>query len=127
MLMMEVLLEVNVVEPVTSLPFKEDAKLMGVPPCVVMLTGEDGLEVMVSCVEVPAVSEIVPETTVPWDDCAAACTFTTVPGVVTWVAVARPELSTVIKPVGELEEMVQVAEPVRFLLLPSSNVPVAVS
>jgi hypothetical protein len=120
MLMIAELLEENVVDPVTLLLFNVAAKVTVEPAgFVVRLIGLTGLEVTVSCVEVPAVSVIVPETTLPFVDSAAACTVTAVPGVVTVVAVASPGevVLMVMKPVGLT---LQVAFPVRFLVLPSS-------
>lgn len=118
MLMMLELLEVNVVELVTLFPFNDAAKCTAVPAgLVARLIGVDGVEVIVRVVEVPVVIVMVPETTVPLEDCAAACTVTAVPGVVTFVAVTRPFAFTVTKPGGVT---LQVAVPLRFLWLPSS-------
>ena len=120
MLMMEELLDENVVELVTLLLFRVAAKVTVEPAGVVArLIGLVGLEVIESWVEVPAVSVIVPETTLPFVDSAAACTVTAVPGLVTVVAVARPGevVLMVMNPVGLT---LQVAFPVRFLVLPSS-------
>ena len=125
MLRMLVLLDVNVVEPVTLLPLRVAANCT-VVPLTLRLIGDAGLDVRLRVVEVPAVIEMVPETTFPFDACEAACTVTAVPGVVTVVALAKPGVVvlSVTKPVGET---VQVAVPVRFLLLPSSYVPVAIN
>jgi len=120
MLMMLELLEVKVVDPVTLELFKVAAKvIVEFAGVVVRLIGLTGLEVTVSCVEVPAVNVMVPVTTLPLEDSAAACTVTAVPGVVTVVAVASPGevVLIVMKPVGVT---LQVAFPVRFLVLPSS-------
>jgi len=125
MLMIAELLDVNVVDPVTSLPFK-DAANCTVDPAVLLvrLIGLVGFEVIVRLVEVPAVTVMLPETTVPFVDCAAACTVTAVPGVVTLVAVTRPAELTVAKPGGVT---LQVAFPEKSLWLPSSYVPVAIN
>ena len=119
MLMIDELLDENVVEPVTLLLFRVAAKVTVEPAGVVArLIVPEGLAVIESCVEVPAVSVIVPETTLPFEDSVAACTVTAVPGLVTAVAVASPGevVLMVIKPVGLT---LQVACPVRFLVLPS--------
>jgi 3-hydroxyisobutyrate dehydrogenase-like beta-hydroxyacid dehydrogenase len=48
-------------------------KVIGVPAgLVAMLIGDVGLEVIVRLVEVPTVSVMVPDTTLPFDDWAAA-------------------------------------------------------
>jgi hypothetical protein len=115
MLMMAELLEVNVVEVVTSVVFSIAVKVTVVfVPWAPMLMGVAGFEVTVRVVELPAVMVIVPVTTVPLEDCAAACTVTAVPGVVTAVAVTRPWVVVlrVTKPVGVA---VQVADAVRSL------------
>ena len=120
-LMMLELLDVNVVEEVTSLPFSEAEKVIAVPlGSVARLMVVPKLELMVSVVAFPTVSVIVPETTDPLDDCAAACTVEddVLPVVGSFKAVARPAAFTFTK--SGLEVTLQVAIPVRFLWLPSS-------
>ena len=70
---------------------------------------------------------MVPETTDPFVDCAAACTVddTVLPEVGIFSAVARPPALTLTK--SGLVVTLQVAVPVKFLWLPSSYVPVACS
>ena len=66
---------------------------------------------------------MVPETTDPFVDCAAACTVATVPEGDTSKAVASPAAFTLTK--LEFDVMLQVDFPVKFLVLPSSKTPVA--
>jgi hypothetical protein len=70
MVMMLVLLELNTVALVTSVPFSVAVNVTDV--VVEMLMGEAGLEVIVSWFDGPAVRLIVPETTAPLEDCVAA-------------------------------------------------------
>jgi hypothetical protein len=126
MLMMAELLDVNVVELVTEFPFNVAVNETGVfIGFVARLIVVPKLEVMVREVDRPTVSVMVPETTDPLEDCAAACTVAVVPEGVTLLAVARPAAFTLTK--SGFEVTLQVALPVRFLWLPSSKVPVACS
>jgi hypothetical protein len=126
MLMMAELLDVNVVELVTGFPFNVAVNETGVfIGFVARLIVVPKLEVMVSEVDWPTVRVMVPETTEPLEDCAAACTVAVVPAGVTFLAVARPAAFTLTK--SGFEVTLQVALPVRFLWLPSSYVPVACS
>ena len=61
---------------------------------------------------------MVPETTDPFLDCAAACTVATVPAGDTRRAVASPDEFTLTK--LEFEVTLQVDLPVKFFVLPSS-------
>jgi hypothetical protein len=119
-LMTEVLLEVKDVEPVTSVPFRVAVKLMVVfPPSEARLIGDEGLEVIVSdCCVCPTVTVSVP-LMVP----LVAVMVTPVVPVLAMPLISPVEL-TVICVVSEL---LQVAEEVRFLVLPSSLLPVAVN
>jgi len=128
MLMMLELLDVNVVDPVVSVPFSVDVKVIWVfAGLVAKLMVVPKLEVMVSVVDLPTVSVTDPETTDPLVDCAAACTVdeTVLPEVGIFNAVAKPPELTFTK--SGLEVTLHVADPVRFLWLPSSYVPVACS
>jgi len=95
MLMMAKELEVNVVRLVTSLPFNDAANWT--VPVLARLIGLDGVELMVREVDCPSVIVMVPETTIPLEDCAAACTVAVVPAGVTFVAVTTPAPFTVTK------------------------------
>lgn len=98
MLMMAKELEVNVVRLVTSLPFNDAANRTVLPvPVLARLIGLDGVELMVREVDCPSVIVMVPETTNPLEDCAAACTVAVVPAGVTLVAVTTPAPFTVTK------------------------------
>jgi hypothetical protein len=121
MLMMLELLEVKVVELVTSFPFKVAVNVMAVVAgFVARLIVVPKLDVMVSVVDCPTVIVVVPDTTDPFEDCAAACTVadTVLPVPGTFRAVTRPAAFTLTK--SGLEVTLQVAVPVRFLWLPSS-------
>ena len=119
MLMMLELLEVNVVELVLSVPFSVAVNVMAVPVgLVARLMVVPRLEVMVSEVDCPTVRLSDPETTEPLEDCAAAWTVAVVPAGETFKAVASPDALTLTK--SEFEVTLQVAVPVRFLVLPSS-------
>jgi hypothetical protein len=94
MLMTLELLEVNVVEPVLSVPLSVAVKLMVVfAGLVARLIGLAGLDVIVSEVEVdcPNVMVVLPETTEPSEDCAAAWTVAVVPAGETFKAVTSPD------------------------------------
>lgn len=119
MLMIAVLLEVNVVDVVLSVPFSVAVMVIAVPDGLVKrLTVVPKLEFKVSVVDCPTVMLMVPETTVPLVDCAAACTVAVVPAGTTLRAVTSPAALTLTK-LG-FEVTLQVAVPVRFLWLPSS-------
>jgi len=125
-LMIAELLEVKLVEAVLSVPFSDAVKLIAVPVgLVVRLMVVPKLEFSVSVVDWPTVRLMVPETTDPLVDCFAACTVATVPAGDTRRAVASPEEFTLTK--LELVVTLQVADPVSFLLLPSSKTPRACS
>ena len=114
MLMMVDELEVNVVRLVTSVPFNDAANWTVLPvPAVARLIGLDGVEFMTREVDCPSAIEMVPETTNPLEDCAAACTVDVVPAGVTFVAVTRPAGLTVTK--SGFAVTLQTACPVRFL------------
>src|SRR5690348_12187396 len=95
MLMMAKELEVKVVRLVTSLPFNDAANWT--VPVLARLIGLDGVELMVREVDCPSVIVMVPETTNPLEDCAAACAVAVVPAGVTFVAVTTPAPFTVTK------------------------------
>jgi hypothetical protein len=69
-LMMVGSLDVNVVELVTSVPFKVAVNVTDV--FVAILIGDAGFELMVSVEDCPTVSVMVPETVDPSDDTVAA-------------------------------------------------------
>ena len=118
--MTEVLLDVKEVELVTSVPLNVAVKLMVVfPPSVARLIGDEGLEVMVSdCCVCPTVTVSVP---------------LMVPLVAVMVTPVVPVLAIPFTSPVELtvtfvaSELLHVAELVRFLVLPSSLLPVAVN
>lgn len=119
-LMTEVLLEVKDVEPVTSVPFRVAVKLIVLfPPSEARLIGDEGLEVMLrDCcvcptvtVSVPLMVPLVAVMVTPVVPVFAIPLTNPVELTVTWVA----------------SELVQVAEEVKFFVLPSSLLPVAVN
>jgi len=117
-LITDVLLEVNVVELVTSEPFRVAVNVIVLlDPTIVRLMGELGLELSESvCVVCPTVTVSVPDT-VPF-----------VAVMVTPVVLAMPFTRPVELTVTLLaSEVVQVEEVVRFFVLPSSLFPVAIS
>jgi len=72
--MTEGLLEVNVVEFVTSVPFRVALKVTvaPAPPAPDKLIVDPRLELIVRVEDCPTVSVMVPDTTLPFDDWAAA-------------------------------------------------------
>jgi hypothetical protein len=117
-LITDVLLEVKVVELVTSEPFSVAVNvIVAFDPTVVRLIGELGLELSESvCVVCPTVTVSVPDI-VPF-----------VAVMVTPVVFAMPFTSPVELTVTLLaSEVVQVEDVVKLLVLPSSLFPVAIS
>jgi hypothetical protein len=119
-LMTEVLLELKDVELVTSVPFKVAVKVMVLlPPKVARLIGDEGVDVMLSVccvcptvtVSVPLIVPLVAVMVTPVVPVLAIPLTNPVELTLTWVA----------------SELVQVAELVKFFVLPSSLLPVAVS
>jgi hypothetical protein len=119
-LMTDGLFELNDVELVTSVPFKVALKVMVVlPPKVARLMGDEGLDVILSVccvcptvtVSVPLIVPLVAVMVTPVVLVLAIPFTSPVELTVTWVA----------------SELVQVAELVKFFVLPSSLLPVAVN
>src|SRR3954471_22127601 len=119
-LITDVLLEVNVVELLTSEPFRVAVKVMVVlEPTAARLIGELGLEPSESvCVVCPTVTVSVP----------CIVPFGAVAVIVTPVVLAIPLIRPVELTVTFVaSEVVQVEEVVRFFVLPSSLLPVAIN